>query len=271
MFRGFLAGLAGWLLTLTAAAPMSTAPMSTAPMSTAPMSMAEYRIDSNVQGVKSTALLLEGRFYSMIGDNGEVVEFDAGKKTFTLMDPSLRIQTQIDAEETRRRVEQLRQQILNDPNARTDSFRYFAFKPTFVSEFDAVSGKLALQSNWIDYEIRTVPFTDPAAGMYYDFCDWVCYLNFRLNPRSSQMLVRLEVNRLLRERQRFAMNVSEALYPLGKQAFARPDRASSSHDLVRRLGDPDRRRIEQAQEFKRTFPPVPFEEYQRRFAEKMGR
>ena len=251
MFRWFLAGLVGWLLALTAAA--------------------EFRIDNNVQGVKSTAFLLEGRFYSIIGDNGEIVEFDLEKRTFTLIDPALRIQTQIDAEETRRRVEQLRQQILNDPNTRTDSFRYFAFKPTFVSEFDAVSGKLALQSNWIDYEIKTIPFTDPLAGMYYDFCDWVCYLNFRLNPRSSQMLVRLEVNRFLREGQRFAANVTETIYPSGKQRFVRPDRVSSSHDIVRRLGDTDRKRIEQAQEFKRTFPQVSFDEYQRRFAEKLAR
>jgi len=250
MFRWFLVGLAGWLLTLTA--------------------MAEFRIDNNVQGVNSTVFLLDGRFYSMIGDNGEIVEFDATTRTFTLIDPALRIQTQINAEETRRGVEQLRQRILNDPSTRRDSFRHFAFNPTFTSEFDAVSGKLALQSHWIDYEIRTIPFSDPSAGKYYDFVDWVCYLNFRLNPGSTQMLIRLEVNRLLREGERFPVSVSESIYPRGKQPLARPSRASSSHDLVRRLGDADRRRIEQAQEFKRTFPQVPFDEYQRRFAEKLA-
>ena len=248
MFRYFLVGLAGWFLTLTA--------------------IAEFRIDSNVQGVKSTTFLLESRFYSIIGDNGEIVEFDAEKKTFTLIDPALRIHTQIDAAETRRGVEQLRQQILNDPNAKTDSFHYFVFRPIFVSEFNAASGTLALQSNWIDYEIKTIPFSDPLAGMYYDFCDWACYLNFRLNPRSSQMLIRLEVNHFLREKHRFATNVSELIYPRGKQGFARPDRASSSHNIALRLGDADRRRIEQVQEFKRTFPQVPFDEYQKRFAEK---
>ena len=246
MFRWFLAG---WFLILAAAA--------------------EFRIDNNVQGVKSTTFLLEGKFYSMIGDNGEIVEFDVETKTFTLIYPPLRIQTQIDAEEIWRRVEQLRQQILNSPSTKTDSFRYFAFKPTFSVEF--TSGMLALQSNWIDYEIKTIPFTDPSAKMYYDFCDWVCYLNFRLNPGSSQMLCRLEVNRCLREGQRFAVNVSESLYVNGKQGFARPDRTSSSHDLIRRLGDTDRRRIEQVQEFKRTFPQVPFDEYQKRFAEKLAK
>ena len=251
MLRWFFIGLTGWFLTLTATA--------------------ELRIDNSVQGVKSTAFLLDSKFYSMIGDNGEIVEFDAEKKTFTLIDPALRIQTQIDAEETRQKAEQLRQQILNDPKIQTDSFRYFAFKPVFNSEFDAASGRLALQSNWIDYEIKTIPFTDPSAGRYYDLCDWVCYLNFRLNPRSSQMLIRLELNRFLRENQRFAVNVSESLYPGGKQRFARPDRVSSSHDLVRRLGDADMKRIEQVQELKRTFQQVPFDEYQRRFAEKLAR
>lgn len=256
MFRWFLAGLAGWILTSVA---------------TAQMPVVEVRIDSNVQGVKSIIFLLEGKFYSMIDDNGEIVEFDAEKKTFSLIDPALRIQTQIDAVEIKKRVEQLRQQILSDPKIQTDAFRYFAFKPTFVSEFDAASGRLALQSNWIDYEIKTVPFADPAAGRYYDLCDWICYLNFRLNPRATQMLIRLEVNRFLREKQRFAVNVSESLYPRGKQRFARPEQVSSSHELVRRLGDTDRRRIEQAQEFQRTFLYVPFDEYQRRFAEKMAK
>ena len=251
MFRLFAIGLAGWFLMPTA--------------------VAEFRIDSTAQEVKSTAFLLEGKFYSLIGDNGEIVEFDIQAKSFTLIDPALRIQTQIGAVETRRRVEQLRQQILNDPNTKPDSFRYFAFKPTFKSEFDAASGKLALQSNWIDYEIGTIPFIDPLSGMYYDFCDWVCYLNFRLNPGSSQMLIRLEVNRLLRERQRFAVSVSESLYPNGKQTFARPNRASSSHDIVRRLGDADRKRIEQVQEFKRSFPNVPFDAYQKQVAEKLAK
>ena len=252
MFRWILTGLVGCVLSLG-------------------VSATEFRIESNVQGVRSTAFLLVDTFYSMVGDNGEIVQFDADKKTFTLIDPALRIQTQIDAEETRRRVEQLRQQVLNDPEIRTNSFRHFVFNPIFESEFDAASGMLALQSPWIDYEIKTIPFTDVSSSMYYDFCDWVCYLNFRLHPRSSQMLVRLGVNRLLREKQRFAVSVSSSLYPGGKQGFARPDRTSSSHDISRRLSDADRRRIEQAEEFKRTFPQVPFDEYQRRHIEKLAR
>jgi hypothetical protein len=236
-----------------------------------PIATAEFRIDNTVQGVKSTAFLLDGKFYSMIGNNGEIVEFDAEKKTFTLMDPELRIQTQINAEETRKRVEMLREHILNHPNADPHSFRYFAFKPTFETEFDAASGTLVLQSNWIDYEIKTVPFTDPSAGMYHDFCDWICYLNLRLNPYSTQMLTRLEVNRLLRSGQRFAVHVSESIYINGKQGLPKPAQASSSHTFARRLGETDRKRIEQALEFKRTFPQVPFDEYQKRFAEKLAK
>jgi len=251
MIRWILAGFAGGLLSLTAIAT-------------------EFRIDNTVYGVKSTAFLLSGKFYSMIGDNGETVEFDAETRTFTLISPALRLQTQIDADEIRKRVAQHRQFLSSTPNAPPDTFSFFAFNPKFELEFDAASGMLALQSNWIDYEIKTIPFADPAAAMYHDFCDWVCYLNFRLNPRSSQMLTRLEVNRLLREKQRFAVSVSESVYASGKQGRAKPTlRASSTHDLVRRLSDADRKRIEQAQEFKRTFPQVPFVDYQKRFAEKL--
>jgi len=252
MFRWIFAGLAGGLLTLT-------------------LSAAEFRIDNNVQGVESTAFLLGNKFYSMIGDNGEIVEFDAETRMFTLMDPALRIQTQINAEETRKKIEQLREFFLNDPNAKIDTFRYFAFKPKFELEFDPASGMLALQSPWIDYEIKTIPFTDPSAAMYHDFCDWVCYLNLRLNPRSSQMLTRLEVNRILREKQRFAVSVSESIYTGGKQGLAKPSQASSSHDIVRRLSDADQKRIGQVQELKRTFPQVPIDEYQKRFAEKLAK
>ena len=252
MFRYFWAGFALFCLL-----PMTTA--------------AEFRIDNNVQGVKSTVFLLEGKFYSLIGDNGEIVEFDAEKKVFTLIEPALRIQTQIDAEETRKRIEILRERIPNDPNAKTDTFRYFACKPMFAAEFDAASGTLALQSNWIDYEIKTIPFADPEAGMYYDFCDWICYLNLRLNPYSSQMLTRLEVNRHLRTGQKFAVGVAESIYASGKQGLAKPSQATSSHDLVRRLKDTDRKRIEQVQECKRTFPQVSFDEYQKRFAGKLAK
>jgi len=231
----------------------------------------EFRIDSNVQGIKSTAFLLQGKFYSMTGDNGEIVEFDAETKIFTLINPALRLQTQLDGEAIRKNVEQLRERLLHHPNTKTDSFGYFAFTPKFETEFSPVSGMLALQSNWIDYEIKTIPFADSSAAMYHDFCDWVCYLNLRLNPRSSQMLTRLEVNRLLREKQRFAVSVSVSIYAGGKQGLAKPSQVSSSHDLVRRLSDADRKRIEQVQEFKRTFSRATIDEYQKLFAEKLAK
>jgi hypothetical protein len=234
----------------------------------------EFHVESDFRmghaaPVRSTTLFDGNIFYDFIGTNGEMMLLDLGKDTFTLVDPALRIQTQIDAEDTRKKTEQLRQRILSDPKAKTDSFHYFACKPKFTSEFDA-AGTWALQSNWIDYEIKTVPFTDPSAAMYYDFCDWVCYLNLRINPYSSQMLTRLEVNRLLRTEKKFAVSVSESIYVNGKQGLAKPAQTSSSHNFIRRLGDADHKRIEQAQEFKRTFPQVSFEEYQKRFAEKSG-
>jgi hypothetical protein len=235
---------------------------------------AELRIDNEVQNdlqsVKSSAYLLSGNFYSMIGENGEITFFDVQRQTFTLLDPALRIQTQIDAAETKKKVEALRQEILDKPHP--EKFLNFAVKPVFTTEFDTASGTLALQSRWIDYELKTIPLPDAeSAKLYFDFCDWTCYLNLRINPRSTTMLVRLEVNRILEAQKRFAAGVTVSLFSDGKSVLASPTTIRSSHQLVNRLGDADRKRLNQADEFRRTFQMVPFEEYQRKVVEKTAK
>ncbi|MDR0522510.1 MAG: hypothetical protein LBH00_11760 [Planctomycetaceae bacterium] len=228
----------------------------------------EYRIDNVVRGVKSTALLLDGKFYSIIEDNGEIVEFDSHKKIFTLIDPSLRIQTQINAAEMRKKITDMQQKIAGDPKTDKESFAYFAANPVFTSESDTAAGRIVLQSRWIDYEITAVPFHDKSSEMYYDFCDWMCYLNLRINPFSSAVLTRLTVNRLLREEKKFPVSVSVAIYPKGKQGFSKPDKAESSHKIVRRFSEPERKQIGQINELKQKFPQVSFEEYQKQVAGK---
>ncbi|GHT19333.1 hypothetical protein FACS1894189_8080 [Planctomycetales bacterium] len=242
---------------------------------TSPLFAAELRIDSevhnNVQGVKSSVYLLSGNFYSMIGENGEITFFDVQRQVFTLLDPALRIQTQIDAAETKKKAETLRQEILEKPHP-NEKFMNFAVKPVFTTEYEASSGTLALQSHWIDYELKTIPLPDAeSAKLYFDFCNWTCYLNLRINPRSTTMLVRLEVNRILQAQQRFATSVTVSLFSDGKSMLASPATMRSSHQLVNRLGDVDRKRLDQADECRRTFQTVPFEEYQRKVVEKAAK
>jgi hypothetical protein len=225
---------------------------------------AEYRIDNEVGGVKSTVYLLETQFVSIIGTNGEIAVFDAPQKTFTLLHPPLRLQTTLDAVKMKEQNTALCQRVLKSNSPKTNSFLYFAVQPKFDVKKDDAAGIITLQSHWIDYELTTVPLPDDSAGMYYDFCDWMCYLNMRLNPYSTMMLPRLAVNQILRQEHRFALSVSTALYSKGKTAFSQADVTKSTHQFSRRLSDEDRKRLEQVNEYRRTFPSVPLEEYQKK-------
>lgn len=239
------------------------------------ISAKEFRIDNEVRApsapvVKSTTYLLDGNFFSLIGENGEATYFDVQKQVFTLVDPQLRAQTSLDASEMKKRVEALRRRITSDPKAEMNSFAYFAANPKFQMEAEAVSGALALQSPWIDYSLTTRTFPDEeTVRQYFDFCDWTCYLNLRINPYASSMMVRLEVNRILREQQRFPSEITVSLFPKGKIGFMpKEEKIQSAHQLVVRLSDADKKRIDKVFEQMRTFPVVPYDEYTKRVAEK---
>jgi hypothetical protein len=236
---------------------------------------AEFRVDNEIQvegspeKITSTIFLLNGNFISLIDENGEITFFDSDRQIFTLLDPVLRIQTQLDAAETKKRVELLRQQVMTSPDLDPNTFNAFAVKPVFQSEYEEVSGTLALQSPWIDYLLVTHILADSEiVKQYFDSCDWVCYLHLRIDPRLTTMLVRLEINRILREKNRFASRISVSVFPKGKVPIAKPDKAQSSHKIILRLDHTDTKRIEQAKEFRRTFTMILFDEYQKKVAEK---
>lgn len=232
---------------------------------------AELRIDNEIlpEGVKSTTYLLDGDFFSMIGRNGEITFYDSKTKTFTILDPALRIQARIDGEETKKRTKLLRDEILHSPKFEPGTFNAFVVKPVFQTEYEESSGNLALESPWFDYAMETSAFSgEEAVKQYFDFCDASCYLNFRLS-RSKAMLVRLEVNKILASKRRFPSRISASIYPKGKGPLAKAEKAESTHKLVLRLSTEDRQRIEQARESMRTFPAVPFSSYEEKVAEKI--
>ncbi|MDR3233462.1 MAG: hypothetical protein LBT46_07355 [Planctomycetaceae bacterium] len=235
-----------------------------------PCSGAEYRIDNEVNGVKSTVYLLDRQFVSVIGMSGEIAVFDTLRKTFTMLNPPLRLQTSFDAVKVKEQTENLCQRVLQSSNPKTNSFLYFAVQPKFDVKKDDTNGIIAMQSHWIDYELHTVPLPDESEIMYYDFCDWMCYLNMRLNPYSTMMLPRLAVNNILRQERRFAVHVSTALYPKGKTAFSQAEVTKSSHQFSRRLSDDDRKCLERVNEYRQTFPSVPLDEYQKQVVEKQA-
>ena len=230
-----------------------------------------FRIDSdlrwgNAAPIRSTTLFDGAVFYSFIGANGEIIRFEPAKDVFTLVDPALRIQTHLVASETQRIVNAKKVPLETHPNG----FIAFAAKPVFTMEFDEAAGLMVLQSPWVDYSLTTKAFADTqATGPYFDFCDWSCFLNQRINPQPIT-LIRLEVNRILREKNRFPENIKISIFPKGKKFLTKEETIQASHEFSRNLTDMDRQRISQALESMRTFPVVSFAEYQSKVAEKIA-
>lgn len=227
----------------------------------------ELRVGSRKEAIKSTTYFVgKGDFFSQIGENGEMTFFEAEKAVFTLLDPRLRLQTHLAADEMKKKVELWRQK---NRESQTPLVAFVA-KPAFQKEFSSESGMLALQSPWFQYRLNTEPFFDQETGnRYLDFCDWSCLLNFRIDGHTSPVpLARLEVNRVLRESKLFPKSISVSYFPKGNQGlFPREEKAESTHRIVMRLDEADNRKIEKAREFMRNFISVPFAEYQKKAGE----
>jgi hypothetical protein len=228
----------------------------------------QFRIDNEITAGKlvarSKTYFLDDDFLSVIDDNGEITYYNAERDTFTLINPSLRIQTQLSAYETKREIDAILEKIriarlrVMQPSTHSD----FAAKPDFKIETDKKSGQIALQSNWVDYKLTTEIFNDNnIAKRYFDFCNLTCYLNFRITRWYGQ-LYRLEVNRILRNQNRFPQNITVTFYPDGKKSSKAEETFSSSHKLIRRLTDEDKNKINSIRNTMNTFKTVTPEEYQ---------
>ncbi len=238
------------------------------------LSSQDFRVDNEVhfitqdptgsKRVKSVTYFQGENFISLIGDRGEITFFDSEPKTFTLLDPVLRIQTQISASKSREAVNAQRQNHENNQAA----YLAFVAKPRFSYEFDAKLSVLALQSPWMDYRIEASAVADDVfLKRYFEHGDWVCFLNYRIN-HSLTSLVRLEINRILYERKLFPRDITLSHFPQGKGLMTHEEKTRSTHQLVQRLDEKDRQRIEQAREYRRVFLAVPFEEYQAKVTQK---
>jgi hypothetical protein len=226
----------------------------------------QFRIDNEIVVDKivvcSKTYFLEKNFLGMIEDNGEITYYDAAKDSFTLLAPLLRIQTQLSASETRREVDFALNKIRSSKTRMGERYEFIA-NPVFKTDLDKNSGQIALQSNWVDYKLTTEIFADnKIAKQYFDFCNLTCYLNYRVTNSYGQ-LFRLEVNRILRNENRFPQNITTTFYPNGKTTSKAERTFYSSHKLIKRLTDEDKNKINSVQNSMNTFKTVKFDEYQK--------
>jgi len=223
----------------------------------------ELTVQQTGEKVKTTTLFTGGLVYDMIGDNGETTIFDKASDTFTLLEPTLRIQTQVIASELKETVLKRREAMRSQPQP---PFFAFAAFPKFEETYQEESGLVRFQSRWFVYNIETVPFADDTfRERYYDFCDWYCFLNLRVNPDSTTLFARMEVNRFLQERKRFPQKIQVDVYTKGNFGIAgiiaNPDVYMSTHKLGIRLIPRDEQRLRRIDDQRKTFRTVSFEEY----------
>ena len=223
----------------------------------------ELTVQQTGEKVKTTTLFAGELVYDMIGEHGETTIFDKATDTFTLLEPTLRIQTKVNASELKETVLKFRA-IMREKSLQP--FYAFAVSPKFKEAYEEESGLARFQSSWMDYQIETMPLADDAlGGRYYDFCDWYCFLNLRVNPDSKTMFARMEVNRFLRERKRFPKQIHLDIYTKGNSGIAgivtAPDAYISTHKLGTRFIPSDEQRLQRIDEQRKTFRTVSFEEY----------
>ncbi|HBT77740.1 MAG TPA: hypothetical protein DEB39_12640 [Planctomycetaceae bacterium] len=202
-----------------------------------------------------------GKIYDIIDDagKGEITIFDRAGDVFVLLDPACRIQTRLKASEMREKIDANRIQLLKNK----DPFVVFAAKPKFDESIDETTGSMKFQSHWIDYAVETHTAGSPEmVADYFDFCDWYCYLNCRLNPWTINPLIRMEVSRALRELGRLPDKISVTVYPDGKKLLARSEKLESRHRYSLRLSEVDLKDIANAEAFVQQLRVLPFVDYQ---------
>ncbi|MDR1923782.1 MAG: hypothetical protein LBQ66_05355 [Planctomycetaceae bacterium] len=226
----------------------------------------QFRIDNELvagkYSVKSVMYFLDKDFLGQIGGNGEMTHYSASRDSFTLLMPSLRIQTRLSATETRNEVESLVKSVTVTKEP-IDPRLMFVVKPVFKIDADNNSGQMSLQSAWVDYKLTTENLSDAnISKKYFDFCDLSCYLNCRV-ASSYRPLFRLEVNRILRKENLFPKTISTTFYPNGKIINAQEENITSKHKIIKRLTNEDKTKINQILSAMDTFKTVTFEEYQK--------
>ena len=213
--------------------------------------------------VKTTTLFAGELVYDMIGEHGETTIFNKAEDTFTLLEPTLRIQATVNASRLKEEVLKRRNTMTFEPH---QQFYKFAAFPKFEETFEQESGLARFQSSWMDYQIETMPLPDDAFRQrYYDFCDWFCFLNLRVNPDSTTLFARMEVNRCLHQRKRFPKKIHLDVYRKGNFGIAgivaAPDVFTVTHQLGTRFIPNDERCLQRINEQRQAFRVVSFDEY----------
>lgn len=207
---------------------------------------------------RSTTLFHEGAVYDYLEGYPEITVLDKEMKVFTLLDTRRRLRTELTTSEVRMLCERLG----NMAAASNDPFTQFLANPKFDEIYDAASGQLRLQSEWLEYRLATAPASSPdTAKQYRLFSDLSAQLNTAITPGSRPPQARMLVNAALERLELVPREVSRVT-PVKKGSGAKTVSVRSEHQFNASLSEADTNRIKQTLEYMRIFTRVSYAEYQ---------
>jgi hypothetical protein len=207
---------------------------------------------------ESTTIFHEGVVYDYLEKPAEIIVFDKARKRFVLLDPSRRVRTELSTDE----VQALSHNLRTWAGGQDNAFLNWLARPKFDQQVDEKTGELLFESPWLVYRVTVAPAeSDEIARQYREFSDWYVQLNTRLNPGYKQTFARMVVNEALAKRGELPREVH--LTVKSKVPFQKTT-ARGQHQVVRRLVQSDRDRVAQTDQFMAIFPPVEFEQYQKK-------
>ncbi|MBX3418893.1 MAG: hypothetical protein KF851_14920 [Pirellulaceae bacterium] len=234
-------------------------------ISVTPIAGQEFKIESQVYmdqqttPIASTVTLFQEKlvFDISIGPDGssatEVVIFDSRNQSFELIDVAKERRVHLEQFEIVRIIESLRQQGAQDE-------RLLALIEPNLQETIDLSGRfLRMANSQLVYEAKCESPTDVTLlPTYFEFLDQYTRLA-ATDPRRMPPFARLELNQAMKKHGWMPKEINLKLE--GGELSARTLNLTSKHQLIGRLSDQDKKRIELARRQWLQFKQVSLSEY----------
>ena len=133
----------------------------------------------------------------------------------------------------------------------------FLARPTFVREFDASEGTIALSSPWINYKAEGVQARSDMVESFVAFADTSSRLASMLSPTAPPAQARLELNKALKNRNWQVTRVTRTGGPRAVEL----GQVRSEHRYHEDLSEADRNFIEATEKELKSFEEISFSDF----------
>jgi hypothetical protein len=201
--------------------------------------------------MRSVTLFHAGRTYDFIPHLGELIIFDPAHGRFTLVNTAQRRTADVHIDEINRMLG-IARRALNDhlqrlqadskPDQNAIEQMLFQFNPTFdKSVVQTNSGpQINLKSKFFSYQVLAASApTSTHAFVYLNYADWICRLNYVLNPGGILPDQRLVLDAALREAAVVPVEVNFTI------AGGESPSVRASHHIYWQLNERDRELVRQ--------------------------